>query len=50
MADKEYVYIIVQDLRTGRVKTFEDNRDQLEAGLLSGPEDSSISKFFFNKK
>ena len=30
MADNEYVYLICQDMRTGRVVTIEDNRDRLE--------------------
>lgn len=29
MADNEYVYLICQDMRTGRVVTIEDNRDRL---------------------
>jgi hypothetical protein len=41
MAANEYVYVIVQDRRSGEVKTFVDNRDQLEAGLLSKGEDNS---------
>eukprot|EP01031_Cornospumella_fuschlensis_P029789 gene29789-35968_t len=48
MKDDEYVYIICQNVRTGRVLTIVDNRDQLEAGLLGNSSDSSdISKFFF---
>lgn len=31
MADNEYVYLICQDRRTGRVITIEDNRDRLLA-------------------
>lgn len=30
MSDNEYVYLICQDMRTGRVITIEDNRDRLE--------------------
>ena len=41
MNSSEYVYVIVQDLKTGRVKTIVDNRDQLEAGLLSKGDDNS---------
>jgi hypothetical protein len=49
MASNEYVYVIVQDLRTGRVKTFVDNRDQLEAHLLSNPNDSFLSNILMRK-
>jgi hypothetical protein len=31
MPDNEYVYLICQDKRTGRVVTIEDNRDRLLA-------------------
>lgn len=52
MPDSEYVYVIVQDRRTGRVYTVVDNRDSLEAGMYSsGNEgDQAISKFFFGGK
>lgn len=30
MMDGEYVYLICQDMRTGRVITIEDNRDRIE--------------------
>jgi hypothetical protein len=48
MKSDEYVYLIAQNTRTGRVVTFVDNRDQLEANML-GNEDSSIASFFFKK-
>jgi len=51
MASNEYVYIIVQDLKTGRVKTMVDNRDQLEAHMIANPNsnDSFISSLFSKK-
>ena len=54
MAANEYVYIICQNAKTGKVVTVEDNRDRLEmelqnntAGDVSG---SLINKFFMGKK
>jgi len=49
MTDNEYVYIICQNVRTGKVVTIVDNRDQLEANMLSNGDDNSIAKFFFKK-
>lgn len=48
MADNQYVYIVCQDMRNGRVITIVDNRDQLEAELLNNEDPSAnlISKFF----
>ncbi len=43
MPSNEYVYVIVQNLRNGQVLTFIDNRDQLEAGLVSGADDGFLS-------
>lgn len=48
MKHDEYVYIICQNVRTGRVLTVVDNRDQLQAGLLGQSLDGpDFSKFFF---
>ena len=48
MANTEFVYLIVQDVRTGRVVTVHDNRARLEAqfeeGLASGEGDSVIAQ------
>ena len=53
MADNEYVYLIAQNVRTGRVHTFEDERDRLDDELLNNQSDESeglnIGKFFFKK-
>lgn len=49
MPANEYVYIILRDVRTGRVMTIVDNRDQLEANMLTNSGDTSISRFFFKK-
>ncbi len=49
MKSDEYVYLIVQNARTGRVITFQDNRDQLEANMLTSADDNSIASFFFKK-
>eukprot|EP01039_Chlorochromonas_danica_P003768 gene3768-4118_t len=42
----QYVYIIVQSLRTGQVYTVVDNRDMIAAGMMSGSDtiDSAIFK------
>jgi hypothetical protein len=44
MESHEFVYLIVKDVRSGRVQTLEDNRDMLEeksrggsSGASSGP-------------
>lgn len=52
MADNEYVYIIAQNLRNGQVQTYVDNRDQLEAGLVSNPDDNFLKGLtnIFNRK
>lgn len=47
MADNEYVYIICQNARTGRVVTIEDNRDRLEDELMGNKSDEGES--FVNK-
>jgi hypothetical protein len=36
MESHEFVYLIVKDVRTGRVQTIEDNRDILEEKSRSG--------------
>lgn len=37
MESHEFVYLIVKDVRTGRVQTLEDNRDILEEKSRGGP-------------
>ena len=53
MADNEYVYLIAQNVRTGRVYTFEDERDRLDDEMMNNQSDESdtlnIGKFFFKK-
>lgn len=49
MKSDEYVYVIAQNARSGRVITFSDNRDQLEANMLTSGDDNSIASFFFKK-
>ncbi len=49
MKQNEFVYLVVQNVRNGRVTTIVDRRDELEANLVS-PEDSSLTRFFLNKK
>jgi hypothetical protein len=51
MADNQYVYIICQSMRTGRVYTVVDNRDQIDAGIIGGSSDAddAISKIFLKK-
>jgi hypothetical protein len=49
MPDNEYVYLICQSARTGRVATVEDNRDRLEIELQNNSPDVAgnlINKFF----
>jgi hypothetical protein len=36
MASNEFVYVICQDMRTGRVVTIQDNRARLEAEMAAG--------------
>lgn len=56
MSDTEYVYLICQNTRTGRVLTLEDNRDQLEEehkAMLAGVDGETGSNLlkslpFFN--
>lgn len=51
MAANEYVYIVCQNARTGRVLTLHDNRDQLESDMMTNTEMASDNPFlkFFNK-
>ena len=51
MASNEYVYIICQSTRTGRVYTIVDNRERLEQEMVLNlePSDNIISKYFFKK-
>lgn len=51
MASNEYVYIVCQNARTGKVVTVSDNRDKLEYDMLNNtdPSDNLINKFFFKK-
>lgn len=45
MSDNEYVYLICQDMRSGRVVTVEDNRSRLDNEQLSrGPDNEIMSK------
>ena len=41
MPANEYVYLICQDLKTGRVITVIDNRDRLEAEFAAGGNEAS---------
>lgn len=52
MAANEYVYIVCQNARTGKVLTVHDNRDQLEQDMMTNtdPSDNLINKFFFSNK
>lgn len=52
MPANEYVYVVFQDARTGKVYTVSDNRDRLEAELDNNADPSAtmINKFFLNKK
>lgn len=54
MASNEYVYIICQNARTGRVVTVEDNRDRLDMELHNNAAEdvsgSLINKFLSGKK
>lgn len=50
MNSGEFVYIIVQSVRNGRVFTVVDNRDTLALGTPSGEGDSAINNFFFGGK
>ncbi len=54
MAANEYVYLICQNVKTGRVYTFEDERDRLDDELLNNQSEHesdtlNIGKFFFKK-
>ena len=53
MADNEYVYVICQNMKNGKVVTVEDNRDRLEDELLNNQSETSdtlnIGKYFFKK-
>ncbi len=49
MKSDEYVYIVCQNARTGRVLTVEDKRDELEANLYGGSDEGGIANFFFKK-
>jgi hypothetical protein len=45
MADNEYVYLICQDMRTGKVVTIEDNRARLDSEMMTkGPDNEIMSK------
>jgi hypothetical protein len=52
MKSDEYVYIILQNLQTGRVLTVQDHRDELDAAMASIiSDDGGFAKFFsLNKK
>lgn len=52
MADSEFVYIICQNARTGKVFTYTDNRDQLENDMHTNVDTSEnlLNKFFFKKE
>ena len=52
MASNEYVYIVCQNMKNGRVITIVDNRDQLEADMHNNADPSAnlISKFFIKKE
>lgn len=41
MESHEFVYLIVKDVRSGRVQTIEDNRDILEEKSRGGGGDSN---------
>ena len=55
MADHEYVYVICQNVKTGRVLTVEDNRERLDKefeGLVTSSDlpGSSVFSNIFNAK
>lgn len=44
--DSELVYLIAQDMRTGKVYTIEDNRDEIALNsTLTGSEKSALEAF-----
>ena len=43
MASNEFVYIICQDMKTGRIITIEDNRSRLDAEMASGGSSESTN-------
>jgi len=49
MAANEFVYVVCQNIRTGRVLTIEDNRDRLEAEQLEGNAEGLLSKYLPRK-
>lgn len=44
--DNEYVYLICQDMRTGRVITIQDNRERLDADYQLNPNKGSKKGYF----
>ena len=46
MLPSEYVYLICQDLKTGRVYTIVDNRDRLEMEYAAGGNESSKNAIY----
>jgi hypothetical protein len=50
MKKNQFVYLIIQNVRNGRVTTIVDRRDELEANVGGSEDSSSLSRFFFNKK
>ena len=51
MPANEYVYLVAQDQRTGKVLTVTDNRDRLEEEMENNADPSAnmINKFFMRK-
>ena len=49
MAANEYVYVICQNARTGRVLTIVDNRESVEAEQLDGAAEGLLGKYLLKK-
>ncbi len=47
MLDNEYVYVVCQNAKTGRVLTVVDNRESVDAGLLV-PREKGEGNFLTN--
>jgi hypothetical protein len=49
MADNEFVYIICQNARTGKVLTVQDNRERLEEEMMNNSQSSEVKDNTFAK-
>jgi hypothetical protein len=50
MADDQFVYLICQNAKTGRVLTVVDNREELAAGMLEEKKDGNFFTNLFSSK